>query len=450
MARNTPRYFAEHPGRAGEPPRFFWKPGPALRAEGWKLERIPAEEIRNACADEGELRAEAFKRAEQLNAEVDRWRQGLAPLSAPRSDARASGGVGGAAADRASPRPEGPIKPRSIAALIREYKKSRFYLDRAENTRASYRLNLNIIEAWAGDMPASAIGPARVQKLYESLYAATPAKASHVVAVLRILLQFGIRIEWLRSNAAEQPGIVGAPFAGKLWPLDAVSLFVEQADRMGWHSIGTAVVINYWLGQREADVLGLMDSSYRDGRFHITQEKTDATIAVPHAPWVAGRIEAELKRRDARLAAKLAGKVVAIGDAREVAGRNDRPLLICETTGEPWAASYFQHMFAKIRAAAADDDKGAGWHTFTMPDGSEQPLAELDFRHLRHTAVTELALASCTIPEIASITGHTIKSVHAILQRYLVMNSAIAAAAMAKRLTLDTEIAALLPAPQGA
>jgi hypothetical protein len=415
MPRNTPRYFVEHAG-AGELPRMFWKPGKALRAEGWKMERIPAEEIRNACGDEGELRAEAFKRAEQLNAEVDRWRQGLAPVAS-------------AAVERPS---DAQIKPRSMAALIREYKRSRFFTDRAPATQASYRLNCNIIETWAGDMPVAAIGPARVQKLYESLYATTPAKANHVVAVLRILLQHAVRVEWVRQNAAEKPGMVGQPFAGMLWPLDAVSLLVEQADRMGWHSIGTAIVVNYWLGQREADILNLVDSSYRDGRFFIEQEKTGATIAVPHSPWVAGRVEAERARRDAR-------KVVMLE------ARNDRPIILCETTGEPWKASHFRHTFARIRTAAALE-----WSAFTLADGAEILLTDLDYRHLRHTAVTELAIAGCTIPEIAAITGHTIKSVHAILQRYLVMSSALADTAMAKRLTLDTEIAALLPAPKGA
>lgn len=417
MSRNTPRYFVEQSGRQG--PRFFWKPGKDLRAEGWKMERIPEAELRAAAADESDLRAEAYKRAEQLNGEVDRWRKGLAPVV-----------TGGAAARPSS----GAIKPRTVAHLIREYKKSRFFTDRAPATRASYTFNMNLIEAWAGDIAAASIGPARVQKLYESLYAATPAKANHVVAVLRILLQHAVRLEWVRSNAAEKPGLTGQPFTGRLWPIDAVSLFVETADRMRLHSVGTAVVVNHWIGQRQGDVLALTRGAYRDGRFHIAQQKSRgrSVIAVPHSPWIAARIEAELGRQATRR-----GNVALLPEVEETA-----PLLLCETTGRQWGASHFRHVFAEIRAAAAGK-----WGTFFLPGGAELAMLDLDFMHLRHTAVTELALAGCTIPEIAAITGHTIKSVYSILQRYLVLSTGLADAAMAKRLTLDTEIAALLPSP---
>jgi hypothetical protein len=37
---------------------------------------------------------------------------------------------------------------------------------------------------------------------------------------------------------------------------------------------------------------------------------------------------------------------------------------------------------------------------------------------LRGTAVTRLALAGCTVPQIAAITGHTLKDVEAILDAH--------------------------------
>ncbi len=44
---------------------------------------------------------------------------------------------------------------------------------------------------------------------------------------------------------------------------------------------------------------------------------------------------------------------------------------------------------------------------------------DITFHDLRGTAVTRLAEAGCTEAEIASITGHSVKSVGAILDRYL-------------------------------
>ena len=57
----------------------------------------------------------------------------------------------------------------------------------------------------------------------------------------------------------------------------------------------------------------------------------------------------------------------------------------------------------------------------------------LTFHDLRGTAVTRLALAGCTVPEIASITGHARRDVESILDsHYLGRSSGLASAAVAK------------------
>ena len=43
---------------------------------------------------------------------------------------------------------------------------------------------------------------------------------------------------------------------------------------------------------------------------------------------------------------------------------------------------------------------------------------DLHFHDLRGTAVTRLALSNCTVPEIASITGHSMETVQAILDAH--------------------------------
>jgi integrase len=62
------------------------------------------------------------------------------------------------------------------------------------------------------------------------------------------------------------------------------------------------------------------------------------------------------------------------------------------------------------------------------------------YRQLRHTAIVQLARAGCsgppssplTVPEIASITGHSIKTVTQILEHYLPRDSVAAQNAIAK------------------
>jgi len=45
-------------------------------------------------------------------------------------------------------------------------------------------------------------------------------------------------------------------------------------------------------------------------------------------------------------------------------------------------------------------------------------LGDLHFHDLRGTAVTRLALSNCTVPEIASITGHSMETVQNILDAH--------------------------------
>ena len=57
----------------------------------------------------------------------------------------------------------------------------------------------------------------------------------------------------------------------------------------------------------------------------------------------------------------------------------------------------------------------------------------MTFHDLRGTAVTRLALVECTEAEIATITGHTLRSVRAILDaHYLSRDPALAESAIRK------------------
>ena len=64
-----------------------------------------------------------------------------------------------------------------------------------------------------------------------------------------------------------------------------------------------------------------------------------------------------------------------------------------------------------------------------MEEGERQWKRDQD---LRDTAVTWLARAGCTLPEIASITGHSLRSIHQILQHYLAITPELADSAIAK------------------
>lgn len=385
MARIDVPYLIAKPGKKGGT-RYFWQPSTALRALGWRPERLPD--------DVGQ----AIERAKVLNAQLEAWRQGAAP--APE------GGQG---------KPGPIVRPGTVADLIRRYKASRFY-PKNEETQDGYDRHLRTIEDWAGAHLVADIDAGDIQDLYDSFRDKTPSKAAAVIRVARLLFQCAVRFDMRKDNPAAKPGLDGQPFAGKLWPLDAVLLVVEAADKAGRPSIGTAVLINWWLGQRLKDILSLKRGQYRDGRIWIRQSKTDARVAVPHSPLVAKRIEEEMARIDARKVANLTH------------------LVVHEGTNQPYNIHTFKHDFAEIRAKAA-----AEWPTFFLDDDSTIDLVDLHFRHLRHTAITELAAAGCDAPLIATFSGHTIKSVEQILDRYLVRTSELATIAANKRMERDKD-----------
>lgn len=388
MARIDVPYLIAKPGKGGAT-RYFWQPSTTLRKLGWRPERL--------SDDVGQ----AIERAKELNAQLEAWRKG---------EGAAPGAGGGQGKDPI-------VRPGTVADLIRRYKASRFYTKKTDATRSGYDGHLKTIETWAGKDLVKDIDAGDIQDLYAQFYERTPAKAAALIRVARLLFQCAVRFNMRADNPATKPGLEGSEFCGKLWPLDAVLLVVEAADKAKRHSIGTAVLINWWLGQRLGDILTLKRSQYRDGRIWITQSKTNSRIAVPHSPLVAQRIEEEIARLTAR-------KVVGL----------DSPLIVNENTDKAYNIRNFRKDFVEIRAKAA-----AEWSTFSLDDGSTIDLNELHYRFLRHTAITELAAAGCDAPLIATFSGHTVKSVEQILEHYLVRSSELATVAANKRMERDRD-----------
>jgi integrase len=85
---------------------------------------------------------------------------------------------------------------------------------------------------------------------------------------------------------------------------------------------------------------------------------------------------------------------------------------VSEITMRPYKADNFRAVFADLRRAAG--------------------IADVQFMDLRRTAVVRLAEASCTVPEIAAITGHSLETTQKILEVYLPRNSTMARHAIAK------------------
>jgi integrase len=157
-----------------------------------------------------------------------------------------------------------------------------------------------------------------------------------------------------------------------------------------------ALMLALWTGQRQGDLLRLTWSAYDGERIRLRQRKTGARVIIP--------IGAPLK-----VALDAAKRALA-----ELPEGKPRPLTILATEyGTSWTESGFRASWRKACAKAG--------------------VVGVTFHDLRGTAVTRLALAGCTPPEIATITGHSLRDVSAILDsHYLNRDTRLAEAAIRK------------------
>lgn len=406
MAQLRIRYLTQVSGPSGGLPRYYWQPSSKLRAEGWRPQRVPLDWDRYDSASE--LQAAAIARAQELNAEMDQQR-GAAALGAVRA----------------------PVPPsqRTLGDLITAYKSSSAFTGLADKTRRGYVQCLGKIEAWGGDAPVRVIGAAQVQKLLASL-SATPAYANAVGRVLRLVLEHGRRHGYLTVNPAMRPGLTASAPRGLIWPRASVTAFVAAADRLGRFSVGTAVLLNEWLGQREGDILRLPRHAVRSGTLFIRQSKTGAGVALPFGmvEHLVRRLEDEEARQRAR-----------VGDS----GILPLQLIVSEETGLAYREDNFRHVFAAIRAEAAKATP-----TFEiehlMPGRDMRDaeaftvrMADLTFMALRHTAVTRLAEAGCDAGLISTISGHSQATVVQLMERYMVRTAELARVAFQRRLDAE-------------
>lgn len=376
MGKDTPRYFVTIKGS------HYWQPSSELRALGWEPLRL------------GKDRAAAVKAALDRNEDVDRWRRagGAAVIATPAAPSARAG---------------------SCNALFDLWQQSREYPTNPR-TKRDYDAKVIHLRKWIGPLPVRAVTPRICKQHYLALAERTPAFAAGLMRVARA--GFG-KIRFLvdpghplyvavKDNPFAELDLKNTAGEGRLWTREERDRFVAAAfaNEAHYPSIGLAVAINWWLGQREGDILDLPPGALEGASLVIRQNKTARRVDLPVG--LIGELQPLLAR------------ALELQRARKLESLTH--LLVNEDSGQPWDEHAFRKAFRKIREAAE------------LPD-------ELQFMHLRHTAIVELEDAGATIPEIASISGHTLQSITSILERYGRRTRRQAENAITKRLARERE-----------
>lgn len=275
----------------------------------------------------------------------------------------------------------------TLQELFDAYQRSPAFTDLSGATRKGYARRLPAIEKEFGDLPVKALPDPRVRGEFldwrDRLAATSPREADYHMAILSLMLAWAKDRGRIASNPAERPGRLYRPDrADHIWTDADVSAFLAKAGPQ----LRLPFLLALWTGQRRGDVLRMPWGAYDGQAIRLTQSKGRRRVVIP--------VAAELR--------------AALDATRR------RATVICVTSrGARWTGDGFSASFRKACEAAGIDG--------------------LTFHDLRGTAVTRLARAGCTEAEIATITGHSLKTVGTMLDaHYLSRTVGLAESAIAK------------------
>lgn len=272
----------------------------------------------------------------------------------------------------------------TLFTLISQYRSSSDYLGLRDQTRRDYGRYLKLIEAEFGDMPIEAIPDARGSfKEWRDGMQATPRAADLAWSVLARVLSVATDRGKIASNPCKEGGrLYKADRTDKVWTDDMLKAAAERfPDHLRW-----VLTLAIWTGQRQGDLLRLPWSAYNGMHIRLKQSKGGRRVLVK----VSEALRAELSGIPKR-----------------------GPVILTSTDKVPWTSDGFRSSWGRACEAAGIDG--------------------VTFHDLRGSAVTRLAEAGCTVTEIASITGHSLNDVNAILDaHYLSRSQALSDGAILK------------------
>jgi len=275
----------------------------------------------------------------------------------------------------------------TLLSVLQGYQASDDFLKLAARSRADYVGKIKVIEKTFGDFPLSALTDKRTRGIFkawrERLAITSRRQADYAWVVLARVLSWGMDRGLVAENPCARGGrLYRGSRAEKIWTEADEAAFLERAPS----HLHLPLLLALWTGQRQGDLLRLPWSAYDGKHIRLRQSKGGARVVI--------RVGAPLKA------------------ALDAAPRRST-IILTTSDGRPWTPDGFRASWGKACRKAG--------------------ITGVTFHDLRGTAVTRLAIAECTEPEIAAITGHSLRSVRAILDtHYLARDPALGDSAITK------------------
>lgn len=273
-----------------------------------------------------------------------------------------------------------------LSMLISRFRSSTDFKSKSPSSRREYDRYLDMIRDRVGTTTLDDLHRPSTRgqfKEWRDTMADRPRTADYAWTTLARVLSFAKDRGLIAVNIAERGGrLYAAERADHIWTEKEIAAFEFVAPP----HLCLAMQVALWTGQRKGDLLRMLWSDFDGEVIRLKQSKTRARVAVP-------------------VAKPLRELFATFDDKTGTILRNSR--------GQPWTLDGFSSAWHKCAKTAR--------------------IGELTFHDLRGTAVTRMAIAGCTVPEIAAVTGHTLRDVYQILEaHYLGGREALAANAIRK------------------
>ncbi len=397
---------------------WFWQPSATLKAAGWKSKPL-GKDMRAAIAE-----------AERINLSVEQWKLGgERPAEITR---RAVIGT--------------------LSSLIDRYRKERVLgINQLTgkpwvkaSTAAGYETGLKRLDMWAGKQPLAYFTPARVTVLRNaSLHPDTGIGHAATLNLLRTgrqLFAFAESVDIIPkgSNPFTDFDLGAVPARNGVWEDEDEAAFIAAAYAMGLPSMALAAKLAIYTAQREADLLAMNEAQIRpmpilnpliaqrlaapDGTvwgWQFGQGKSNGTtlMQIPLEPELLAEVQDALRTNRAR-------------DRLAKPQRLLSYVLVDDRTNMPW------HLDAKGQQRKGDGHKRAFIKQWTRvaeraaKDAKRPHITKLVWHDFRRTRVVRLRRMGMAPDMIASITGHSPRSIEMMLKVYGPIDPTITAAAI--------------------
>jgi len=286
------------------------------------------------------------------------------------------------------------VPPRgTLLSVLQGYQASDDFTGLAPRSRSDYVGKIKLIEKEFGDFPLSALTDNRTRGIFkqwrERLALSSRRQADYTWVVLARVLSWGMDRGLVAANPCARGGrLYRGSRAEKIWTDADEVAFLERAPA----HLHLALLLALWTGQRQGDLLRLPWSAYNGTHIRLRQSKGGTRVVIPVGAPLKAALDAAPKRS---------------------------PIMLTTAGGKPWTPDGFRASWGKACKRAA--------------------VIGVTFHDLRGTAVTRLAIAGCTEAEIATITGHSLRSVRAIIDTHYLNRDPVLAESAIRKLETRTK-----------